>query len=67
MMNKNNKKQTMSSCDTCAYLVYDDEFEEYVCDVSMDEDDMSRLMSDSHYSCPFYKYGDEYSVVRKQM
>lgn len=61
------KKQTQSGCDTCAYLIYDEEYEEYVCDVSLDEDDVSRLMSDSHYICPFYKYGDEYSVVRKQM
>lgn len=66
-MNNKKDKVTASGCDTCAYLIYDDEFEEYVCDVSMDEDDYSRLMSDSHYSCPFYKNGDEYSVVRKQM
>lgn len=66
MADKKNK-QTQFGCDTCAYLIYDEEYEEYVCDVSLDEDDVSRLMSDSHYSCPFYKYGDEYSVVRKQM
>lgn len=66
MADKKNK-QTQSGCDTCAYLIYDEAYEEYVCDVSLDEDDVSRLMSDSHYSCPFYKYGDEYSVVRKQM
>lgn len=64
-MSTNNRKET--SCDSCAYLLYDEEYEEYVCDVNMDEDDMSRLLSDSHYGCPFYKYGDEYSVVRKQM
>ena len=26
-------------CSQCAYLVYDDEMDEYVCDVRMDEDD----------------------------
>lgn len=61
------KKGQQSSCDTCAYLVYDEEYEAYVCDVSLDEDEMSRLLSDAHYSCPYYKYGDEYSVVRRQM
>lgn len=25
-----------------------------------------RLLSDSHYSCPYYRNGDEYTVVRKQ-
>lgn len=62
-----NTKKTQSSCDSCAYLIYDDEYEEYICDVSLDEDEMSRLMGDRHYDCPYYKYGDEYSVVRKQM
>ena len=28
------------SCDYCNNLVYDEEMEEYVCDVNMDEDDM---------------------------
>ena len=61
------EKQDSSSCDSCAYLIYDEEFEEYVCDVSIDEDEMARLMEDTHYCCPYYKYCDEYSVVRKQM
>ena len=29
----------MNLCETCAYYVYDEEFEEYFCDVDMDEDD----------------------------
>ena len=58
------KKQT--SCDTCAYLVYDDEYDCYVWDINLDEDEYMRLMSDTHYSCPYYRNGDEYAVVRKQ-
>ena len=26
-------------CDTCANFMYDEELEEYICDVNMDEDD----------------------------
>ena len=55
------------ACDTCCYLVYDDEMEEYVCDVNMDEDDYGRLMQTSFKECPYYKDGDEYKVVRHQM
>lgn len=55
-----------ASCDTCAYLVYDEDYETYVCDINLDEDEYMRLMSDSHYSCPYYRNGDEYAVVRKQ-
>ena len=36
----------MAECDTCANLVYDEEYEEYVCDVNMDEDDLARFLSD---------------------
>ena len=61
------KKQVQSSCDTCADLTYDEDYEEYVCDANFDEDDRSRLMSDSHYFCPYYKNGDEYAVVRHQI
>ena len=33
----------------------------------MDEDEYMRLISDQHYQCPYYRNGDEYMVVRKQM
>ena len=32
-----------------------------------DEDEYVRLMTDSHYTCPYYRNGDEYAVVRKQI
>lgn len=57
----------MPECDTCANLVYDEEYEEYVCDVNMDEDDLARFLSDKREHCPYYYNGDEYRVVRKQM
>ncbi|MDF2879045.1 MAG: hypothetical protein K0S30_2141 [Clostridia bacterium] len=50
------------------YLEYDDEANQYVCSVErvMDEDDFARISY--HYSkgCPYYKIGDEYTLVRKQ-
>lgn len=61
------QKVQESSCDSCANLVYDDEYEEYVCDVNMDEDDLVRFMTDRRATCPYYRVGDEYLVVRHQM
>ena len=68
---------TASCCDTCTFYIYDDEYESYLCDVSMDEcytcdrdldeDEMMRFLTDKHYQCPYYRSGDEYRVVRKQM
>lgn len=61
------KKRTAQSCNSCAYYVYDEEYAEYICDMAMDEDDYIRLRLDAHYNCPYYRNGDEYRIVRKQM
>ena len=41
----------MNICESCAYFVYDDEFDEYFCDMNMDEDDVARLMSGHYKKC----------------
>ena len=58
---------TASCCDTCTFYIYDDEYECYTCDRDLDEDEMMRFLTDQHYQCPYYRSGDEYRVVRKQM
>ena len=57
----------MNECDTCAFCAYDEEYGEYICETDLDEDDYVRLMTDSRSSCPCYRNGDEYAVVRHQM
>lgn len=57
----------MSDCNSCSYYVYDEDYEDYFCQVNMDEDDVIRLMSDEKYDCPYYQSDDEYRIVRKQM
>lgn len=59
--------KTETHCTTCTYYTYDEEYGEYVCDVSMDEDDYMRMISDRHYQCLYYRNGDDYRIVRKQM
>ncbi len=57
----------MSQCEQCAYFAYDDDYEEYVCEADMDEDDYGRLFGSNRTSCPFFRDGDEYKLVRHQM
>ena len=45
---------------------YDEEDEEYYCDVQMDEDEFSHVMLSQRKVCPFYRNGDEYEVVKHQ-
>ncbi|MDE6620980.1 MAG: hypothetical protein K2K74_10945 [Lachnospiraceae bacterium] len=56
-----------SNCDTCAYYGYDGTDDCYYCEASMDEDDMVRVMEGHYKNCPYYRNGDEYAVVRKQI
>lgn len=56
----------MQNCDSCAYYVYDEEFEEYYCEVDMDEDDYVRLLQQKSAVCPYYRDGDEYKIAQKQ-
>ena len=55
-----------SSCDTCAYNVYDEEMECYMCQVNMDEDDYVRYITGGNRNCPFFRLGDEYKIAAKQ-
>ena len=65
-MNKKEKK-VQGSCESCAFYAYDEEYEYYVCDADLDEDEMYAFLKGTDFACPFYRYGDEYAVVRKQM
>lgn len=53
-------------CESCQYCEYDDYSDSYECMMNLDEDELSRFYSQSKYSCPYYKYYDEYTMVRKQ-
>lgn len=56
-----------TDCDSCANNVYEEEEEAYMCQVSFDEDEMGRYLSESHWECPYFQLDDEYKIVRKQM
>mgnify|MGYP004612251273 CR=1 FL=1 len=73
--NSNNKeaikkeRKTMkgTSCEFCANYTYDEECDEYYCDINLDEDEYYRFVSSDYKECPYYRSGDEYKVVRHQM
>lgn len=61
------RKRKQGSCEQCNNYVYDDDYECYVCEVDLDEDEMARFLADECRDCPYYQPGDEYLVVRRQM
>ena len=50
-------------CESCMYYQYDEEYEEYFCDVNLDEDEMERFLRDGFRNCPYYRLEDEYRTV----
>ena len=60
-------KKKSVGCEYCSNYVYDEDYEYYVCDINLDEDEMARFMSYSDWDCPYFQMDDEYKIVRKQM
>lgn len=56
-----------SNCEMCIYFSYDEEYNEYYCQVNLDEDEMERFLRDELKDCPYFRLEDEYKTVRKQM
>ena len=56
-----------TNCECCMNHTYDDEYECYVCQFHLDEDEMVKFLSNSFENCPYFQFNDEYKTVRKQM
>ncbi|MCH5212118.1 MAG: hypothetical protein J1G06_03815 [Oscillospiraceae bacterium] len=55
-----------SCCDLCMNYVYDEEYDCYMCAIDMDEDEVYSAFGKRHQGCPYFRMGDEYTIVRKQ-
>lgn len=61
-----NRKSPQSNCESCEFYDYDEYLDAYVCDLSLDEDEMADFLGKNTRSCPYYRYYDEYKSVRRQ-
>lgn len=55
------------NCESCFNYVYDEEYECFICNSNLDEDELGRFLENSFSDCTHYQYNDEYKIVRKQM
>lgn len=53
-------------CEECLYGEYDEEYEEYTCTMLWDEDVMARYREGQYKGCPYFRPGDDYTIVRRQ-
>jgi len=56
----------MSNCEICMKYLYDEDYECYTCAMDLDEDEMRHFIGGSFTRCPYFRPGDEYTIVRKQ-
>ena len=61
------EKKQAASCESCVFYDYDEEYEEYICTMNLDEDEMVRFLSQGSRACPYYRFYDEYKSVQKQI
>ena len=71
-MNDKNHRATKAQgpvgrCEDCEFYDYDEELDAYVCDVSLDEDEMASFIAGNTGRCPYFRYYDEYKSVQKQI
>ena len=60
-------KKPATRCEDCEFYDYDGDADAYVCQVSLDEDEMAEFVSGHTGRCPYYRYYDEYKSVHKQI
>jgi hypothetical protein len=58
--------QEKSNCEYCINYIYEEEADCYLCDVNLDEDEMSNFLRNTCNHCPHFQFNDEYKIVRKQ-
>lgn len=54
------------NCEDCMNYYYDEEYECYSCAMDLDEDEMYHFVYGKTDRCPYYRQGDDYTIVRRQ-
>ena len=61
------QKVEKTDCKAKFNLEYDEEYDCYSCVMDLDEDEMRLFLIGKFPSCPYYRQGDEYTIVHKQI
>jgi hypothetical protein len=63
----NQPKKPVANCESCVFYDYDEDYDAYVCQMNLDEDEMVSFLAGHTRSCPYYRFYDEYKSVQKQI
>lgn len=59
-------EKVTARCEDCVYFDFDEEYDDYICTQSPDEDELWQINRDGAKSCPYFRFYDEYKSVQKQ-
>ena len=59
-------EQIKAVCEQCLYYDFDEELGTEVCQMPMDQDEMSDWLSMEEKRCPYFRFYDEYKSVQRQ-
>ncbi len=55
-----------NNCEYCSNYIYDEFTGTSYCNISLDEDEMAKYITNSYYNCPYFFLNNEYEIVKKQ-
>ena len=55
-----------SKCEECIFFDYDDVYDYSFCSMNLDEDETYKFVSGNFSDCPYFRPGDDYTIVRRQ-
>ncbi len=53
------------NCEDCMNYYYDEEYDCYACAMDLDQDEAEYFIS-AKRQCPYFRFGDDYTIVKKQ-
>lgn len=53
-------------CEECMYYEFDEDSDTYSCIINLDEDEAQRFMEGRNDRCSYFRFYDEYKMVKKQ-
>ena len=56
----------MDKCESCVFYLYDEEYDDYVCDMDLDEDEMVLFLQHQYTACPYFSFSDDYKLAGRQ-
>ena len=53
-------------CENCVNYKYEEDYDCYICDMDLDEDEMVLFLQHQYTACPYFSFSDDYKLAGRQ-